>query len=221
MSALIELARHLRATIENLATTLDDSAALDNVALFAAWSGDGVEYAVDDRVRYEDELYKVLIAHTSQYGWNPVDSPSLFAKVLIPDPDVIPVWEQPDSVNGYSIGDKVYYPTAQDDIYISLLDNNVWPPTESVAWRLYIEPNDENNEEDPEIESNDPEPEPEPEEDEDEIPEWVTPTSTEFYNTGDLVHFRTLADPVYECLIDNCTWSPEELPSAWRLVDEQ
>lgn len=53
------------------------------------------------------EIYKVLTAHTSQDTWTPPDAPSLFAKVLIPDSDTIPEWEQPDSTNPYSKGDKV------------------------------------------------------------------------------------------------------------------
>jgi len=43
----------------------------------------------------------VLLAHTSQEGWMPTAAPSLFAKVLIPDENIIPEWEQPDSTNGY------------------------------------------------------------------------------------------------------------------------
>lgn len=37
------------------------------------------------------------------------------------------------------IGDKVYYPTAEDSIYESVIDNNVWSPTAYPAgWTLYI-----------------------------------------------------------------------------------
>lgn len=34
-------------------------------------------------------------------------------------------WTQPDSTNGYSIGDKVLY---NGVIYESLIDNNIWSP---------------------------------------------------------------------------------------------
>lgn len=137
---LIEKARKLRKIIEGMTVNLDDTAALDNVELFPAWSGDGVAYAVGDRVRYGGVLYKVLQAHTSQEGWTPTDAPSLFARVLIPDPQVIPVWVQPDSTNPYMIGDKVYYPDENGLIYESVIDNNIWSPEAYPAgWRVVNE----------------------------------------------------------------------------------
>jgi len=52
-------------------------------------------------------------------------APSLWAKVLIPDPDVIPEWEQPDSTNPYMIGDRVMF---NGLVYESVIDNNIWSP---------------------------------------------------------------------------------------------
>jgi hypothetical protein len=45
--------------------------------------------------------------------------------VLIPDPDVIPEWEQPDSTNPYMKGDKVAH---NSKTWVSDVDNNVWEP---------------------------------------------------------------------------------------------
>lgn len=59
------------------------------------------------------------------YATTPEAAPSLFAKVLIPDPGVIPDWEQPGPENAYSKGDKVRH---KDKIWESLVDNNVWEP---------------------------------------------------------------------------------------------
>lgn len=88
---------------------------------------------------YNGVLYRCLTAHTSQATWNPADAPSLWAKVLIPNPDVIPAWEQPDSTNPYMLGDKV---THQGKTWQSLVDNNVWEPgatgTESL-WKEIVE----------------------------------------------------------------------------------
>lgn len=125
--SIIDDARHLRSVIEQLSVNLDDEQALETVELFPAWKADAT-YSTGDRVRYNDVLYKVLQAHTSQADWTPDTAVSLFAKVLIPSKD-IPVWEQPTSTNAYMTGDRVYYPTAQDDVYESLIDNNVWSPT--------------------------------------------------------------------------------------------
>ena len=131
---LTELARKLRPLIEKAAISLDDSDALEAKQLYPNWSGEGVQYTVGDRVRYNEVLYKVLQAHTSQQGWTPIAAPSLFAKVLIPQPDVIPEWQQPDSTNAYMKGDKVSF---EGHIYESAIDNNVWRPSVYPAgWTL-------------------------------------------------------------------------------------
>lgn len=122
---LIELARKLRPYIEKAALSLDDVDALEAKELYPQWSENVVDYEVGQRVRYEGILYKVLQNHTSQPNWTPTNAPSLFAKVLIPDPEVIPDWEQPDSTNPYQIGDKVRF---EGKIYESVIANNVWAP---------------------------------------------------------------------------------------------
>lgn len=92
---------------------------------FPEWSGDGVSYEAGRRVSYNLHVYKILQSHISQENWNPEDTPSLFAKVLIPDPTVIPEWEQPSSTNPYMKGDKVKH---NGHTWICDIDNNVWEP---------------------------------------------------------------------------------------------
>lgn len=119
------------AIVEALVTLREsatDEQALLAPILYPKWK-DGVSYELDYRVLYNDILYKVITAHTSQADWTPDVSPSLFAKVLIVDPDVIPEWEQPDSTNAYMTGDRV---THNGSVWISLVDSNVWEPTDSV-----------------------------------------------------------------------------------------
>jgi hypothetical protein len=117
------------------AKALPDEQALQVPDLYPEWSGAGVSYNVGDRVRCNEVLYKVLQAHTSQDSWMPDTAHSLFTKILIPDPEVIPNWEQPESMNGYVRGDKVRH---KEKVWESLIDNNVWEPgavgTESV-WK--------------------------------------------------------------------------------------
>ena len=122
---LKELALKLRPIIEQAVQRLDDTTALDAVTLYPKWDGNGVEYAADVRVRYDGVLYRVLTAHTSQETWAPADAPSLFAKVLIPDPTVTPAWEQPGSTNPYMQGDRV---THNGSTWESTIDNNVREP---------------------------------------------------------------------------------------------
>ena len=121
---LVELARKLRPYIEKAAISLTDEDALEAVQLFPTWSSDQ-NYEKDMRVIYEGTLYKCLQTHTSQAAWTPTAAPSLWAKVLIPDENVIPEWEQPDSTNPYMIGDKVIF---EGKVYESLINNNVWSP---------------------------------------------------------------------------------------------
>lgn len=47
--------------------------------------------------------------------------------------------------------------------------------------------------------------------------EWVKPSSTNPYLTGDKVIYNGL---VYESLIDNNVWSPDEYPDGWQLISE-
>lgn len=122
---LTELALKLRPLIEKAALSLDDAEALEGVVLFPRWSDDSVGYLVGDRVSYNGILYKCLQAHTSQETWMPTSAPSLWAKVLIPDENTIPDWEQPDSTNAYQIGDKVRY---NGRVYESVIANNIWSP---------------------------------------------------------------------------------------------
>ncbi len=137
MSDIIERARELRAKIENLATDhIADDEAVGYTELFPAWSGENKSYQTGDRVRYGGTLYKVLQPHFSQPDWTPDTATSLFAKVLNPEPEVIPVWEQPESTNGYMTGDKVHYPDADGPVYESTIDNNVWSPKDyPQGWR--------------------------------------------------------------------------------------
>ena len=121
---IVERARHLRPEIEQLVEVLNDDTALDYAELFPSWKED-IAYEVGVRVRYNDILYKCLQAHTSQSTWTPTDAASLWARVLIPDPETIPEWIQPDSTNPYMIGDKV---THNGKTWESNVDNNVWEP---------------------------------------------------------------------------------------------
>lgn len=107
-----------------LRTSATDPQAIEAPAVYPAWKAE-VNYVIGQRVLYNEVLYKVLQDHTSQEDWAPDVSASLFAKVLIPDEDVIPEWEQPESTNPYMIGDKV---THNNKTWISIVDNNIWEP---------------------------------------------------------------------------------------------
>ena len=129
---LLELAQKLRPFIEKAALSLDDTDALEAIQLFPKWEPN-IAYKKDDKIRYENILYRCLQSHDSQESWTPSAAASLWAKVLIPDSNTIPDWEQPNSTNGYQIGDKVMF---EGKTYESLINNNIWSPAAYPAgWR--------------------------------------------------------------------------------------
>ena len=127
-------ARKLRSKIVLAATSLADGDAVEAVELFPVWAV-GVAYAVDERIRYGEKLYRVVQAHTSQADWTPDATPALFTEVA--KPGEIPVWKRPTGAqDAYNKGDKVYYPNKGDTVYESLIDANTWSPEEYPAgWK--------------------------------------------------------------------------------------
>ena len=111
-------------TYQTKLRSISDGAALKVPELFPQWNGNSKEYVKDDKVLYDGVLYKVLQNHTSQEGWTPTSAPSLFAKVLTSEGEILD-WEQPSSTNPYMKGDKVKF---NGKIYESVIDNNVWSP---------------------------------------------------------------------------------------------
>lgn len=114
----------LRALMELAANSLDDTDALEGMELYPVWNTQAV-YQTGQRVSYEGVLYRCLQTHESQAGWTPAAAPSLWARVLIEQPDVVPAWVQPESTNPYQKGDRV---THRGKLWVSQLDQNVWEP---------------------------------------------------------------------------------------------
>lgn len=118
----IERARILRSKLEYMATSLEDADALTTVEFFPKW-GVGVSYNVNDRIRYNNILYKCVQAHTSQSDWTPDITPALWTKVSVEE---FPEWVQPTgSQDAYNIGDKVSH---NEKHWTSTVDANVWEP---------------------------------------------------------------------------------------------
>lgn len=113
-----------RNIIQKAAESLNDADAIETPMLFEKWEINKT-YQVNKRICYNDKIYKVLQTHTSQSDWKPDVAVSLFAQILIPNPDIIPQWVQPDSTNPYMMGDKVSH---NGKTWESTIDNNVWEP---------------------------------------------------------------------------------------------
>ena len=121
---LTDYAKKMRGFIEKAVQGLDTYDSLEAVSLYPKWIT-GKNYSVGERIRYNGVLYLVLHSHVSQDSWTPDISPSLFARVLIPDENTISDWVQPDSTNPYMAGDTVSH---NDKTWTSDVDNNVWEP---------------------------------------------------------------------------------------------
>lgn len=119
-------ARKLREIIEQASASLPDETALEGVELFPAWTLDRA-YNAGQRVRYGNKLYRCEQAHTSQSDWTPPKTPALWTEVS--KPGEIPEWKQPTGAqDAYNLGDRVRYPDAGGDVWVSTVDNNVWEP---------------------------------------------------------------------------------------------
>ncbi|WP_432354762.1 carbohydrate-binding protein [Anaerotruncus rubiinfantis] len=132
---LVDRMREIRKMSMISAEGLPDKRAIEVPSLFLAWSAESVAYAVGDRVRYGDLLYRCLTAHTSQESWTPDAAPSLW--VRIDDPAIEwPEWRQPQgSTDAYAKGAKVSHNGKR---WTSDLDANVWEPGVS-GWTEYTE----------------------------------------------------------------------------------
>jgi hypothetical protein len=71
--------------LEAITDFLTDEQALECMLLFSDWNNTKI-YEANDRIRYNGMLYKCLMGHTAQEGWEPDVAPSLWAKMLI-DPE--------------------------------------------------------------------------------------------------------------------------------------
>lgn len=121
-----EKAYKLRALIVKAAESLPDDAALEGVELFEPWAVD-TAYVMGQRIRYVDKLYRCEQGHTSQADWTPDLTPAMWTEVA--EPGTIPVWRQPTGAqDAYMQGDKVRYPDADGEVWVSDLDNNIWEP---------------------------------------------------------------------------------------------
>lgn len=129
-----DLAKQNVFALEIIVSTFTDEQASKCALLFPKWNPNSVSYNKNDRVQYNNKLYKVLSDHVSQSNWTPDSASSLF--VEISDPNVEwPEWKKPTSAeDAYNIDDKITYNTKH---YISLINSNVWSPEEySSGWKL-------------------------------------------------------------------------------------
>lgn len=136
----LQAAEQLRRALQLFATNLTDEQALEVVAVFDHWQTNK-NYVVGDFITYgensvgDPQLYKVVLAHTSQEDWTPDITPSLYDAIGL-DNSGYPVWSAPTGTHdAYNIGDIVNY---NDVLYKSLINGNVYSPDAYPAgWEIY------------------------------------------------------------------------------------
>ena len=98
---------------------------------YPVWEVD-TDYNAGDIISYENVLYVIVQAHTSQTNWLPSEVASLY-KLHLSDEledgtEVISEWKQPTGAHdAYHTGDKVEF---EGKIYESTIDNNTWSPSD-------------------------------------------------------------------------------------------
>ena len=85
---VVEQAHAIRNSMDKVTENLTDVDAVAVADLFLPWAA-GVDYAVGDRRRFSDALYKCSQAHTSQAGWEPPAVPALWVVVNTSSPGTI------------------------------------------------------------------------------------------------------------------------------------
>ena len=119
---------------EKLINSLDDTEAYSIRLLYDEWTV-GTNYKQNYKVKYSNKLYRCLLDHTSQSDWTPDVAVSLWVEISDPNEEY-PAWKQPTGAHdAYKNGDKVSY---EGNKYISIVDANVWKPTE-YGWELVEE----------------------------------------------------------------------------------
>ena len=206
-------------------------------SIYPTWEVD-TAYTEGDVVNYDNNLYKVVQAHTSQSDWLPSDTPAIYTPYLNinvetdeGDVEIISDFKQPQGAHdAYAKGVKVVF---NGSVYESTIDSNTYSPEDyPQGWTLVEdnsteEPVEEPVKEEPVEEGEEPvegnpADEEEPVEDtpvEEEVgedttvPEFTQPTGAhDAYNLGDRVLYK---GSTYESTIANNVYSPESYPQGW------
>lgn len=120
--ALTQKQLELTRLLQGILPTAPAEVAQENVAWYKPWIV-GEALIVGDRRSYQELLYEVIQAHTTQAGWEPPNVPALFKRVWTEE---YPEWVQPTGAHdAYAKGAKVSHNGKK---WISTADANVWEP---------------------------------------------------------------------------------------------
>lgn len=117
-----------------LGDLIDDNSSLENIDIYESWNPDTSYIASNKRV-FNEKLYKCLQGHNSQSGWEPPAVPALWVEISI---DEWPLLPNPiPSTNPWMKDQKCRL--VDGTRWISLINNNVWQPSEySAGWKKVV-----------------------------------------------------------------------------------
>lgn len=108
--------------LQGILPTAPAEVAQENVSWYRPWIV-GEALIVGDRRSYQELLYEVIQAHTTQADWQPPNVPALFKRVWTEE---YPEWVQPTGAHdAYAKGAKVSHNGKK---WVSTADANVWEP---------------------------------------------------------------------------------------------
>ena len=124
-----------RKQIESAAMNLDDKGASMAADFYADMKYEGELVLVGTRINHNGMLFKAAVDLWDTVENNPDNAPALWERILYHDgiriiPEVITV------TSAFAKGEKGYW-EADGNVYISLVDNNVYTPEQYAAnWEL-------------------------------------------------------------------------------------
>ena len=129
MSTIIERAYQLRPIIEQAIANIDDKTASEGVELSPSLKQDGNLVKYGTRINWKGTLKRATVDLWDTAENNPDNAPTLWEDVMYKDgiriiPEVI------TASAAFAKGEKGWW---QDEIYTSLLDANVYTPTQYAA----------------------------------------------------------------------------------------
>lgn len=129
---IIEQAKRIRSDMNTVTANLTDAEAVKVAGLYLPWKA-GESYAEGEVRRYADKLYRCLQTHTSQADWTPEAVPSLWVEVA-PEGEHREIKDSMLPTEAFTLGEIGWYQT-KDNLYKSLIDNNVYTPeTYPAGW---------------------------------------------------------------------------------------
>lgn len=138
----LQFAEQFRRAVQMFAASLSDEQAMEVASVYPAYEI-GKTYKTNDMFTYgtnnvgDPQLYRVVQEHTSQAGWPPESTPSLYTAIGLTESGY-PIWSQPTGAHdAYNIGDIVDY---NGELYESLIDGNTYSPEAYPGgWKKYTE----------------------------------------------------------------------------------